>query len=602
MDGDRRVHYDVDPIDGSRLEDPYYEEAVAYCKYYYDLQAAAATSEAAAKRITLMPQPGPQWYFLRNSADIIIYGGSAGAGKTYAVTLEGTRNLQKQGHTTAVFRRNKEQLKKPGGPWSEALGMYSSIPGTIIRDSAKEFQFPLMDKNNKIVKDGLGAIIKYDGLEYDSDKLAHQGAQYATIIYDELTHFLESQFTYMISRNRSPQGHHCSIKATTNPETGSWVRNWIDWFLWPPGSTYPEGYKTPTGEDLSGQDCGGLPIRERSGKIIYYITVEDEDGNGKMAFAKHPQDLYEEYGPDATGPSDEEPFEYVKSITFISASVYDNPKLLESNPQYLANLKSLPKVERDGLLGGNWDACIGGGLYFKREWVGRPLVSLPDKPMTLVRYWDRAATKPGPKNRNPDWTVGALVGKDTDGMHYVLDIVRFRDTPSVVEQIIKETAEKDPAGTIIYLEQDPGQAGVADVANYMKLLSKYTVRANKVTKSKLVRGLPFSAAAENELVKFMAAPWLNSCFAELENFDPESDKFKDDQWDAVTGAYSMLQDEVVLLSDIELPEEFSGMTHGIDSDCFGGISSDEDLFTDELDSAGLGVGDAEFLCNDLVLF
>jgi hypothetical protein len=37
------------------------------------------------------------------------------------------------------------------------------------------------------------------------------------------------------------------------------------------------------------------------------------------------------------------------------------------NPEYLASLLSLPLLERERLLGGNWKIRPAAGLYFKRE-------------------------------------------------------------------------------------------------------------------------------------------------------------------------------------------------------------------------------------------
>ena len=43
--------------------------------------------------IELRPQQGPQEQFLSSPADIAIYGGSAGGGKTYALLLEPLRHM-----------------------------------------------------------------------------------------------------------------------------------------------------------------------------------------------------------------------------------------------------------------------------------------------------------------------------------------------------------------------------------------------------------------------------------------------------------------------------------------------------------------------------
>jgi hypothetical protein len=56
------------------------------------------------------------------------------------------------------------------------------------------------------------------------------------------------------------------------------------------------------------------------------------------------------------------------SVTFIPASVHDNRALLRVNPEYLTWLLSLPLLERERLLFGNWKIRPAAGLYFKREW------------------------------------------------------------------------------------------------------------------------------------------------------------------------------------------------------------------------------------------
>ena len=67
-----------------------------------------------------------------------------------------------------------------------------------------------------------GAKIKFAHLEYDSTVLDWQGSALAFIGYDELTHFTEKQFFYMLSRNRSTSGVRPYIRGTTNPDPDSW--------------------------------------------------------------------------------------------------------------------------------------------------------------------------------------------------------------------------------------------------------------------------------------------------------------------------------------------------------------------------------------------
>jgi hypothetical protein len=50
------------------------------------------------------------------------------------------------------------------------------------------------------------------------------------------------------------------------------------------------------------------------------------------------------------------------SVTFIPATVFNNPALTRVNPEYLGWLLSLPTLERERLLGGNWKIRPTAGL------------------------------------------------------------------------------------------------------------------------------------------------------------------------------------------------------------------------------------------------
>ena len=48
-----------------------------------------------------------------------------------------------------------------------------------------------------------------------------------------------------------------------------------------------------------------------------------------------------------------------RARVFIPSSVFDNPALLENDPDYLASLASLPEAEKQALLYGSWDSFSG---------------------------------------------------------------------------------------------------------------------------------------------------------------------------------------------------------------------------------------------------
>ena len=115
---------------------------------------------------TISPQAGRQTDFLATKADIAIYGGAAGGGKSFALLLEGMRHFQKKGFVGAVFRRDSTQLRD-GGLWSESQDLYSCFNGVKMSDVA-------MTWTSKE-----GGLLKFSHMQHEKDKLSHQGKQYS---------------------------------------------------------------------------------------------------------------------------------------------------------------------------------------------------------------------------------------------------------------------------------------------------------------------------------------------------------------------------------------------------------------------------------------
>src|SRR5690554_534113 len=70
------------------------------------------------------PQAGPQEQFLKSKADIAIYGGAAGGGKTWALLLEPLSHIANPGFGGVIFRRTTVQVRNEGGLWDESARMY----------------------------------------------------------------------------------------------------------------------------------------------------------------------------------------------------------------------------------------------------------------------------------------------------------------------------------------------------------------------------------------------------------------------------------------------------------------------------------------------
>ena len=448
--------------------------------------------------VVIAPQPGPQEQFLSTPADIAIYGGAAGGGKSWGVLFEALRHVTKTPtFFAAFFRRNTTHIRNPGGLWDESMAMYPNAGG-IPNQSMLEWKWPK------------GGKVKMGHLEHESSVLDWQGSQIPLIVFDELTHFSQAQFFYMLSRNRSLCGVKPYIRATCNPDADSWVATFIEWWI---------------------DQETGYPIQARSGLIRWFIRIGDA-----IIWGNSRQELIDKHGDPAL-EDDHEDQVRPKSVTFIPAKLSDNKKLTEADPDYKANLMAMSRVERARLLDGNWKVRRAAGLYFKRSEV-TVLDVYPNDIKTFVRRWDLAATEPGEANPDPDWSAGVLMGLRENGRLIILDVVRARKKSHSVREMVLRTAKRDSEIVKIGMSQDPGQAGKDQAESYVTLLRGYSVFVIRETGDKVTRADPFAAQWQGGQVDILRGAWNEDYFTELEAFPTKG--VHDDQVDGSSGAFQML--------------------------------------------------------------
>jgi predicted phage terminase large subunit-like protein len=404
------------------------------------------------------------------------------------------------GFNGVIFRRNYTQVTAPGGLWETSLAMFSGIKG------AKPFKSP-----KRHWTFGKKATLSFDYLSKDEDVFGWQGSQIAFIGYDELTHFSENVFFYMMSRNRSICGVKPYIRATCNPDADSWVKDFIAWWI---------------------DNETGYAIPERSGKVRWFYRNEE---NGVIVWGDTAKEVCEKVNDQAIG-EDEIIEADCKSVTFISSSIFDNKALLDANPQYLSSLKALSLVNKERLLKGNWKIRPAAGLYFKREHI-RIVNSVPDKIETCARAWDLAATEITSENKNPDKTAGVLIGRLRNGQYIVLHAVRRAYSAANVRNLVKSTAITDRAEWGCYkthIPQDPGQAGKEQAASYIKFLSGFSVETHVINGNKITRAEPLAAQWQSGNVLLLQGDWNEEFLLEMEGFP---DGLHDDYVDAASDAF-----------------------------------------------------------------
>ena len=451
--------------------------------------------------IDVWPQ-AKQQLFLGSRANICIYGGAAGGGKTWSLLTDPLKHIHVPGFGCVEFRRTMPEVTAEGGMWDESLKMYPEYGGepNLTKHS---WTFPK------------GSRVTFAGLQYETSVNDWRGSQIAAIHFDQLETFTRHQFFYMLSRNRSLCGVRPYVRATCNPEPG-WLAEFLDWWI------AEDGYA-----DLS-----------RSGKIRWLVVESDV-----VYWADTKEELNERF-----------PAIQPKSVTFIPSTVYDNKILLENDPGYIANLQAMSLVDRERLLGdaergGNWKIKPEAGNMFNRKWFS----VLPDweknRNWSFVIRWDFAATERSVANDDPDYTAWCVMGREPkSGEVIILEGGQKRMNPSAVYDEFRTRCEywRDYLAGYgfplkVRWEREPGSAAKRESPILVSMVPWADARGVPSTGSKLDRARPLAAQAEHGFVSVVRGDW-NEMWLNHMHSQPAD---HDDMMDAATGGYSDLVHETV---------------------------------------------------------
>ena len=366
---------------------------------------------------------------------------------------------------------------------------HADFRAILFRNSFPELQRTLIEKSHRLYPalGGVyrgdhhawtfpsGAQVAFSYLESDRDVHRYQGAEVSFVGFDELPHFTEYQYRYLQSRLRSSARLPIRLRATGNPDGPhlEWVRRrfarWID-------------REVPAGQ------------------VLWYDPEGCEVPKGT---------------PDAL------------SRSYIPGRLADNPYL---GPEYRAQLLALDPVTRAKLLDGDWDACVGEGRLFHRDWWS--YLDAAPRCVARCRGWDLGA--------GGDPTEGVLLGDRGPGeipRWVVLDVVTHVGPPHEVHQLVQRTAEADGHEVRIALPQDPGQAGKDQAMTFRRELAGYDVQTLPVTGDKVTRAGPWSSQVGAKNAALVRAPWTAAYVAQLHAFP---DTPRDDKADASSDAFRRL--------------------------------------------------------------
>jgi len=149
-----------------------------------------------------------------------------------------------------------------------------------------------------------------------------------------------------------------------------------------------------------------------------------------------------------------------------------------------------------------------------------------------VRYWDKAGTQGGGA-----YSAGVKIARGFDGVYYIEDVVRGQWAAEARNAIMRQTAQTDGVGVVVWQEQEPGSGGKESAEISVKLLAGYAIYTERVTGDKETRATPFAAQVQAGNVRLVTGDWVRAFLDEARDF-PAS-KYKD-QIDAAGGAFNKL--------------------------------------------------------------
>ena len=261
-----------------------------------------------SEEVIFAPNPGPQTEFLAANEREVLYGGSAGGGKSYGLLADPMRYFGNANFNGIILRRTNDELREL--IWKSQEIYPKAFPGARWQEKKSQWVFPG------------GGRLWMTYLERDEDVLRYQGQAFSYIAFDELTqHATPFAWNYMRSRLRTTDPTlPLFMRATTNP--GGPGHSWVKRMFIDPA---------PAGKRFAATDI-------ETGETMVY--PESHAKAGQALFYRR----------------------------FIPASLKDNPYLM-ADGQYEANLLALPEMQRRQLLEGDWAIADGAAFPEFRQHV-----------------------------------------------------------------------------------------------------------------------------------------------------------------------------------------------------------------------------------------
>ncbi len=302
----------------------------AYADYIDHVEAnlpASHDSTAAINRLT--PQRGPQTIAYFSDADVTLYGGAAGGGKTFLAIMLALKEHRR----TLYIRREAAQLQAVKDELVDIMGHREGFNNQAgVWNIPADGDFP----QRQVRFGGIATAGETPGA---GDEGKYQGSPRDLLVVDEAANCMEGQVRFLMGWVRSTTpGQRQRTLLCSNPPTdagGLWLISMFAPWLDP-------AHKNPA----------------KPGELRWYATMDGVD-------VEVPDDSPL---PDPTNP--EEPIK-PRSRTFIPAKVQDNAYLTGTG--YVATLQALPEPLRSQMLLGDFAAGLDDDAYqvIPTDWIQR---------------------------------------------------------------------------------------------------------------------------------------------------------------------------------------------------------------------------------------
>lgn len=354
--------------------------------------AVEKTAMAATKKMVFVPSPGPQTMAYRSQADVLLFGGSPGGGKT-ALECGLALNEHKR---SLIVRRNFVDL----------AGVLHTLDNIVGKPNCA------VGGNRPVYrKDEEGGVIDFMGMGDDIG--GKQGNPHDLICVDEAAQLPEDQFRMLLGWLRTDiPGQRCRVVLGSNPPLDT-VGDWL------------VGYFAPWLDPKH-------PRPALEGELRYFLPNEDGIGDREC----EPDEWVMLHGVKVTP----------QSRTFISSKFTDNP--FYDKEQYAKSLAGLPDAARQALMSGNflterrddvWQAIPTEWVRAAQaRWGPRPPVGVPmcaigqdvaqggaDSTTLAIRYdawFDKLVVVDGKDTPDGKSAAGVAIRHRRDGAEVIVDI------------------------------------------------------------------------------------------------------------------------------------------------------------------------------------